>query len=61
MELQIRKKAYKIVGRKGRRPLVELTLRENEIITDEGKLVYFILKGDLKCTGPILIVQDSVG
>ena len=35
----------KIVGRKGRRRLVELPLRENEIITDEGKLVYFILKG----------------
>ena len=37
-ELQIRKKAFKVVGRKGRKRIVELPLRDNEWITEEGKI-----------------------
>ena len=38
-ELQIRKKAFKVVGRKGRKRIVELPLRDNERITEEGKVI----------------------
>ena len=37
-ELQIRKRAFKVVGRKGRKRIVELPLRDNEWITEEGKV-----------------------
>ena len=37
-ELQIRKRAFKVVGRKGRKRIVELPLRDNEWITEEGKI-----------------------